>query len=148
MSVLVSPIVVAWLVLVAVRDARTGRIPNAVLWPGVCGVVAMGSDRPIVIGAAVAAAAPYLAAWWVGHCGGGDPKLAFAVGGLTADVGIAAVTVMTAAAITVVVHLLSDDSARRGRSTGQGDEAPESAAGARPHGPALVTAALAWMVGW
>ncbi|WAC55301.1 prepilin peptidase [Gordonia sp. SL306] len=120
-----SFLVLIWLVVVAVGDQRTGRIATALVWPGIAATIGMSLGHPGVLAAAVATATPYLVAVLARACGGGDLKLAFVVGGIVGDVGTGLVVVVLAAVVTVLVHL-------RGPAREPG----------RPHGPALVTAAL------
>lgn len=117
-------LVLCWLATIAERDRRTGRIPVPVMWPGLVIPVAMFPTDPTVAAAATLAATPYLIAALVGHGGGGDIKLAFAIGGLVADPALALLVVFLAATLGGLDHLW----ARSG--------------GPRPHGPALVAAAV------
>ncbi|MBJ7291196.1 MAG: prepilin peptidase, partial [Williamsia sp.] len=73
-------------------------------------------------------AAPYLVATTFGACGGGDLKLAVALGGVVGDPALALLVVAAAALVTLAVIAL------RGRS-------PRGAGVA--HGPALAVAAVA-----
>ena len=68
-----------WLSAIAVRDVRTRRITNTLLWPGVVAVAGMGVTSPAVIAAGLIAASPYLLAWLLRQCGGGDVKIALVV---------------------------------------------------------------------
>ncbi|GAA3715472.1 prepilin peptidase [Gordonia hankookensis] len=120
-----SFLVLIWLVVVAVGDLRTGRIATVLVWPGVAATVGMSIEHPGVLAAALATATPYLLAALARACGGGDLKLAFVVGGMIGDVGTGLMVVVSAAVVTAMAHLRGP-----ARETG------------RPHGPALVTAAL------
>lgn len=116
-----------WLSAIAVRDARTRRITNTLLWPGVVAVAGMGVASPAVIVAGLIAASPYLLAWLLRQCGGGDVKLALVVGGLTADWVIAMLVVLLAAILSAIAALVARSSSL-------------------PHGPALV-GATAFLLG-
>lgn len=111
-----------WLSAIAVRDARTRRITNTLLWPGVVAVAGMGVTSPAVIAAGLIAASPYLLAWLLRQCGGGDVKLALIVGGLVADWATALLVTLLAAVLSTIAALVA-------RSP------------SLPHGPALVGAA-------
>lgn len=110
-----------WLSAIAVRDARTRRITNTLLWPGVVAVAGMGVTSPAVITAGLIAASPYLLAWLLRQCGGGDVKLALVVGGLTADWATAMLVVLLAALLSAIAALVARSSSL-------------------PHGPALAGA--------
>ena len=110
-----------WLSAIAVRDARTRRITNTLLWPGVVAVAGMGVTSPAVITAGLIAASPYLLAWLLGQCGGGDVNLALVVGGLTADWATAMLVVLLAALLSAIAALVARSSSL-------------------PHGPALAGA--------
>jgi hypothetical protein len=69
-------LVLVWSGVIALGDARTGRIPNPIVWPGVVAPVAIGLDHPVVLISALVTVLPYLVAWMAGRCGGGDVKLA------------------------------------------------------------------------
>ncbi|UOG22108.1 A24 family peptidase [Gordonia amicalis] len=60
-----------WLLTIAVTDARTRRIPNVMVWPGLWAVALSAVAQPSVGLAAAAAAAPYLLTFAAGWCGGG-----------------------------------------------------------------------------
>ncbi|MCX2965087.1 prepilin peptidase [Gordonia sp. NPDC062954] len=117
-------LVLCWLATIAERDRRTGRIPVALMWPGLVIPVTLIPTDPTVAAAATLAAVPYLIAALVGHGGGGDIKLAFAIGGLVADPTLALLVVLLAATLGGLDHLW----VRSG--------------GPRPHAPALVAAAV------
>ncbi|HQV20772.1 MAG TPA: A24 family peptidase [Gordonia sp. (in: high G+C Gram-positive bacteria)] len=110
-----------WLTAIAVRDARTRRITNALLWPGLIAVAAIGTTSAGVVVAGVVAATPYLIAWLLRQCGGGDVKLALVVGGLTADWATGMLVVLLAALLSAIAALVARSSSL-------------------PHGPALVGA--------
>ncbi|MGC4963677.1 prepilin peptidase [Gordonia sp. DT218] len=120
-----SFLVLIWLAVVAVGDLRTGRIATALVWPGIAATIGMSVGHPGVLAAAVVTATPYLVAVLARACGGGDLKLAFVIGGMVGDVGAGLVVVVLAAMVTLGPHL-------RAHAGEPG----------RPHGPALVTAAL------
>ena len=111
-----------WLSAIAVRDARTRRITNTLLWPGLIAVAATGTVSAGVMAAGLLAAAPYLIAWLLRQCGGGVVNLAFVVGGRAADWPLALLIVLLAAAISAVATLATRSSTL-------------------PHGPALCASA-------
>ncbi|MEE4022944.1 prepilin peptidase [Gordonia sp. PKS22-38] len=119
-----SFIVLVWLSGIAVHDRRTGRIPNSAVWPGVLAPVAMAAHDPAILASAGVAAVPYVVAAVAGLGGGGDIKLAFALGGLLADPAVALLVILLAAILGAAGHALA-------RSRGP-----------RPHAPALVAAAI------
>ncbi|RPA19656.1 prepilin peptidase [Gordonia sp. OPL2] len=116
--------VLVWAGVIALGDARTGRIPTPLVWPGVAAPILVGVDHPVVVASALVTALPYLVAAVAGRCGGGDVKFAFAGGALVADPAIGPAVVLVAAVVGLAGHL------RAGRS------------GPRPHGPALVGATV------
>ena len=118
--------ILSWLVVVSVGDLRTRRIPNALVWPPIVAVTAMGAAEPPVLLAACAASAPYLHAFRAGTCGGGDVKLAYVCGGLATRWDAALVMVAAAAILALVAAL----AARRSRH-------------GQPHAPALALALIA-----
>ncbi|MFT4042503.1 MAG: prepilin peptidase [Gordonia sp. (in: high G+C Gram-positive bacteria)] len=113
-----------WLAALAETDRRCGRLPNVLLWPAALAVGGWGATHPQVLLAAGVAAAPYLAGYAARLVGGGDVKFAFVLGGLLADPLTALVMVLVAQVPVLAVR-------RRG---------------ARPHGPAMASAALALVV--
>ncbi len=115
------------IVLCAVVDARTGRIPNLLTFPAIGAVAWTSAGTPVVVVAAAVCALPYAAAFARGLCGGGDVKLAVVCGGLIADPGAAALAVVGAAIVSAGVLAV-----RRTRRAA--------------HGPALVAVTLAWLV--
>ncbi|MDL9947523.1 A24 family peptidase [Gordonia sp. ABSL11-1] len=117
-------LVLVWSGVIALGDARTGRIPNPIVWPGVVAPVAIGLDHPVVLISALVTVLPYLVASMAGRCGGGDVKLAFAVGALVADPAIGPAVVLVAAVVGLAGHLRA------------------GVPGPRPHGPALVGATV------
>ncbi|MDR2279346.1 MAG: A24 family peptidase [Gordonia sp. (in: high G+C Gram-positive bacteria)] len=124
---MITIVLTAAVIVCAVVDARTGRIPNAITGPAIIIVAAVSAVHPATALAAAVCAGPYLIAFTRGLCGGGDVKLAAVCGGLLADPGLAAATVVGAAFITGIVL-----AARRARAVA--------------HGPALVAVTLAWLV--
>ncbi|MGC4932436.1 A24 family peptidase [Gordonia sp. DT30] len=123
MSLTALILLAGWLAVIAETDRRTGRIPNALLWPGVLGVGVAGCAHPEVLFAAAAGSVGYLVAFVCGRCGGADVKLGFVLGGLLAHPMSALVMVVLAQVGLLVVHRRAGP--RR-----------------RPHGPTLVTAAV------
>ncbi|MFE0747273.1 A24 family peptidase [Gordonia sp. NPDC058843] len=121
--------ILLWLSVVAVTDADTRRIPNVLVWPGLCGAVGASVAHPGAALAAVVAATPYALAFGVGWCGGGDVKLAAACGALALRWD-AALVVVALASFVAVGTVLADRAAPRERSV----------TGSHPHGPALVAA--------
>ncbi|MEE3850460.1 prepilin peptidase [Gordonia sp. LSe1-13] len=119
-----SFIICVWLSIIAVHDRRTGRIANGAVWPGVLAPVAMATHDPAVLASAGVAALPYLFAAVAGLGGGGDIKLAFALGGLLADPTLALLVVLTAAILGAAGHAFT------------------CSRGPRPHAPALVAAGI------
>ncbi|AZG44266.1 prepilin peptidase [Gordonia insulae] len=119
-------VVLIWLAVIAAVDSRTGRIPTPLVWPGAVAPLVVGVAEPSVALAAVVTACPYAIATLVRLCGGGDVKLAFAIGGLLADPGLGLLVVVFAAVVDVV---------GRGRRE-------VSSSGGRPHARALVGAAV------
>lgn len=128
METFAGPLVVCWLIVVAAIDQRTMRLPNTWLLPAAVAVAAAATAQPAVLGAALVATLPYLGAYSVGHCGAGDVKLAFVVGGLAG--GPAAATMAVVAAQLIVVSMAW----RRGIG------------GPRAHGPPLCVATLMVLV--
>ncbi|ASR03535.1 A24 family peptidase [Gordonia rubripertincta] len=122
---MVEPAILFWLLAIAVTDARTRRIPNAMVWPGLGAVAVVAISQPAVGLAAGVAAAPYLLAFTARWCGGGDVKLAFVCGGLALRWDTAMVMVACASLVTLVIALTSVG--RRGHA----------------HAPALVGALIA-----
>ncbi|MCH5643540.1 MULTISPECIES: A24 family peptidase [unclassified Gordonia (in: high G+C Gram-positive bacteria)] len=116
--------VLIWLVSIGEHDRRTRRIPNVLVWPGICAVSATAVVHPQVGVAAAVALTPYLWCHRAGWCGGGDVKLALVCGGLAAHWDAALVLVAVAALTNAGAFAL-----RRG-----------GAAGA--HGPFLVAATI------
>ena len=113
-----------WLMLVAVVDHRTSRIPNALLAPlAVIAVVAI-VDRPVAVIGALAAGLPYLVGFVRGHCGGGDAKLAACCGAVLGSPVAALAVVLVAALVSAAECLLTGHDRR-------------------PHGPALAGASAA-----
>ncbi|MGW8813561.1 prepilin peptidase [Gordonia terrae] len=123
--------ILVWLSVVAVTDAETRRIPNTLVWPGICGAMGACMVHPGVAVAALTAAAPYALAFGRRWCGGGDVKLAAACGALALDWG-AALLVVTLASLIAVGVVLADRAARR----------EPAGTAAHPHGPALVAATI------
>ncbi|MFT3900006.1 MAG: A24 family peptidase [Gordonia sp. (in: high G+C Gram-positive bacteria)] len=119
-------IVASWLLAVGDRDRRTGRLPNALLLPGVVGVLASGT--PDALAAAFVATAPYLLAHALGAVGGGDVKLALIVGALVGTPAGALAAVLVAQAVALVGFRRAGP--RR-----------------RPHGPALTGVAAVLVLG-
>lgn len=112
--------ILLWLAAIAHSDLRSLRIPNVLVWPGVCAVVVLGGAHPPVLLAALVAAAPYALCRMARWCGGGDVKLALVCGGLLAGWDAALMLVLCAAVGNAALFALL-----RGRS-------------ALPHGPVLV----------
>lgn len=121
-------LVAGYLVVLAVIDARTGRIRNVLTGPllGVSAVLILA--EPSAGAAALAAVAPYLVGF-LGHgCGGGDVKLAIGCGVLLGNALTALLAVAGAGVLTAAACLATDRSAV-------------------PHGPALVLATvMLWLV--
>lgn len=117
-------LVAMWLGVIAVTDGRTGRIPTAVVWPGVVAPLATGICDPQVLLASTLTATPYLLGTLSGRCGGGDVKLAFAIGGVLADAGAGLIAIVLAAIFTLIAYARAPRERRR-----------------QPHAPALVAAA-------
>ena len=86
-----------WLAAIALTDLRTMRIPNMLIWPGMCAVTAYGAADHRVGVAALLAAAPYAVCHSLGWCGGGDVKLALVCGGLLTTWDAALMLVLCAA---------------------------------------------------
>lgn len=124
--------ILLWLLMIAVTDACTRRIPNAMVWPGLWAVGVTAITEPAVGLAALVAVSPYLLTFLAGWCGGGDVKLAFACGGLALRWDAALVTVGLAALLSLVavsvVAITVDD--RKAPQRGQA------------HAPALVGALI------
>ncbi len=123
-----EPAILLWLLAIAVTDARTRRIPNAMVWPGLCAVAVVAVTQPAVGLAAAAAATPYLLTFTAGWCGGGDVKLAFACGGLALRWDTAMIMVACASLVALMIALVSIG--RRGST------------GGHAHAPALVGALI------
>ncbi|WP_161927151.1 prepilin peptidase [Gordonia crocea] len=111
-------VVALWLLALGEGDRRTGRLPTAVLWPGIAGGAAVGGTHPVVLVSGLVAVLPYAIAHLMGQVGGGDVKLAFVIGALAADPVLAAVAVV----LVQVVALVGFAGSRRRR---------------QPHGPAM-----------
>ncbi|NMO03001.1 prepilin peptidase [Gordonia sp. TBRC 11910] len=123
-------VVAFWLLALAGSDARCGRLPNRWLVPAVVAVAASSIDDPAILLSAVIATTPYLAGFALNHVGAGDVKLAFVLGGMSAD-PIAALSAVLLAQITTVAWHVRSHTSR-----------------ASPHGPALSGAAvLVWAAG-
>lgn len=118
---------VGWLLVIADIDRRTGRIPNALVLPGVAVAAVVSVAAPTVGLAALVAAGPYMVAFSVGLCGAGDVKLAVPCGALLGDPALALGAVLGAA----LVSALACGVARRREL---------------PHAPALVAATTAVLV--
>ncbi|EGD56059.1 A24 family peptidase [Gordonia neofelifaecis] len=112
---------VSWLAIVAVVDARTGRIPNTLVIPAVVPAAGAALADTRVVLAVVTATAPYLIAFLARNCGGGDVKLAAPCGALVSDPASAAFLVAAAAVASLVACAVA-----RRRTL--------------PHGPALAAA--------
>ncbi|MFT4395739.1 prepilin peptidase [Gordonia lacunae] len=123
--------ILVWLSVVAVTDAETRRIPNALVWPGVCGAMGACVVHPGAAVAVLTAAIPYVLAFGNRWCGGGDVKLAAACGALALRWD-AALLVVALASLVAVGVVVADRVARR--------EQPGTAS--HPHGPALVGATI------
>lgn len=115
--------IAAYLLLLAVLDQRTGRLPNRWLAPLLVVAVAAVCADPVAGLAAAAAAIPYTAGFLAHRCGGGDVKLAAGCGAVLGAPASALLAVLVAALLTLVTCLLVRRSAV-------------------PHGPALVVATL------
>lgn len=124
-------VILIWLSVVAVTDADTRRIPNVLVWPGICGAVGACAVHPGAAVAALVAAAPYALAFGMRWCGGGDVKLAIACGALAVRWD-AALLVVTLASVIAVGTVVGDRFGRRGAAGN----------GSHPHGPALVAATI------
>ncbi|MFT4087072.1 MAG: A24 family peptidase [Gordonia sp. (in: high G+C Gram-positive bacteria)] len=134
-SWLAGAVLVLWFGAVSVVDLRCGRIPNRLVVPGLTVAVAITYDDPPAASAAVLAAAPYLAGFLAGACGGGDVKLAPVCGAVAGDPFAALCVVLLASLLTlgglVVVRVGSGDSGLRGVA----------------HGPALAAStAVMWLL--
>lgn len=121
-------ILIGWLVLLAVIDARTGRLPNRLVLPAVAAALVLGVLIPAAGISGLVAAAPYLVGFRLRQVGGGDVKLAFVIGTAVAD-PIAALLVVLAAQLLWLTGVLIAAVVTRNRL-------PSS-----PHGPALALAA-------
>ncbi|GAA4739957.1 prepilin peptidase [Gordonia alkaliphila] len=120
--------VAGYLVVLAVIDARTGRIRNVLSVPLLGASVLLILAEPSAGAAAVAAAVPYLIGFFGRGCGGGDVKMAVGCGALLGNPLTALLAVAGAGALTAAACLAT------GRS-------------AVPHGPALVLATvMLWLV--
>ena len=111
-----TALAVAVLVLLAWTDLRTGRIPNAVVYPAVAGALILSAPWPghapasALLGAAGAgAAAAALRALSRGGLGGGDVKMAALVGASagSADVVAAGLVAALAGGVAATVLLAS-----------------------------------------
>lgn len=116
-------VLAAGLVLLAVVDARTGRVPNRLVVPLLLVSVPLVVVEPSAGLAALAAATPYLAGFAAHACGGGDVKLALVCGVLIGAVDRVLLALLAASLLTAVHCFLV-----RRRAV--------------PHGPALVAASL------
>jgi len=82
-------VLVVALVAAAIRDVRTGTIPNAITYPaillGLIGQTAFGGPEGLAVAAGGLAAGfvPMGILWLLGGIGGGDAKLMAAVGALS-----------------------------------------------------------------
>ncbi|MCM3893930.1 MULTISPECIES: prepilin peptidase [Gordonia] len=121
----VGCLVALWLAALADIDRRTSRLPTVLLWPGCVAVGVSSCVRPCIALAAVAAAGPYLVGWLTGLCGGGDVKLAFALGGTLADPASALLMVLFAQVLGLLM--------RRGRQRW-------------PHGPPMIASGAMLLV--
>lgn len=123
-------VVAVWLARIVSADRTSRRIPNTLVVPAVSAVLVCACVHPQIGVAALAATAPYLCAWSVRGCGGGDVKLAFVLGGITGHwpgaLGMVALAAIADLATRIVVR------------------GPARA----PHGPAMVAASLVvWACG-
>ncbi|MFC9980015.1 prepilin peptidase [Gordonia sp. NPDC127522] len=124
-------VILIWLSVIAVTDADTCRIPNVLVWPGICGAMGACAAHPGAAVAALVAAAPYALAFGMRWCGGGDVKLAIACGALAVRWD-AAVLVVALASVIAVGTVIGHRVGRRG----------PAGRGSHPHGPALVAATI------
>ncbi|WP_238422297.1 A24 family peptidase [Gordonia sp. 'Campus'] len=120
--------ILVWLIAVADTDARTLRIPNRLVWPGIWAVAVVGVVHPEPAVAAVVAAAPYALCFGRRWCGGGDVKLAAVCGGLTLRWDAALLMVAVAASLSLGISAY--------RAVTRRDTA------AHAHGPVLVAATV------
>ncbi|WP_328857859.1 A24 family peptidase [Williamsia herbipolensis] len=124
-------VVPAWLMVLTGHDLRSRTLPNRLTVPAVIAATAAATCHGGVALSVLALSVPYLLTCLAGGCGGGDVKLAAALGGLVADPGRSLVVVVAASLLSLAAAGVI---AVRGR--GSDGRAP------RPHGPALVAAAL------
>ncbi|GAB18244.1 hypothetical protein GOEFS_050_00220 [Gordonia effusa NBRC 100432] len=118
-----------WLLALAGVDARTMRLPNRWTLPALVAVSAAGigdvtGGDPTTLIAACVAMSPYLTTFGLGHCGAGDVKLAYVLGGIVGDPLTALVLVLLAQ----VAMIIGPSRCRDSRWV--------------PHGPALVGATI------
>lgn len=138
----------------AVWDLRTERIPNllslAGLLAGLLVHLALGGARGAMLAALGAAvfALPFVLPWWLGGLGGGDVKLALALGSIVAwPVALAA---LIFGGVAMAVWSLAVGSLRwlrAGRPASTADRRQRTAASSLwqmrvPQAPALVLGAL------
>ncbi len=123
--------ILLWLSVIAVSDADTHRIPNVLVWPGICGAMGACLVHPGAAVAALTAATPYAFAFGMRWCGGGDVKLAAACGALALRWD-AALLVVALASLVAAGTVVTDRMGRR----------DPAGTGAHPHGPALVAATI------
>ncbi|KQR98689.1 hypothetical protein ASG12_09820 [Williamsia sp. Leaf354] len=126
-------VVPAWLMVLTGHDLRSRTLPNRLTVPAVIAAVAAAACHGGVALSMLALAVPYIVACLAGGCGGGDVKLAAALGGLVADPGRSLLVVVAASVLSLgVAGIIALRRRGSGRSTPQA------------HGPALVAAALIW----
>ncbi|MCS5715289.1 prepilin peptidase [Herbiconiux sp. CPCC 205716] len=134
----------------AVTDARTGRLPNGYLLPGLAllawALVAVGlHDPPLAFeaaAAALAAGAVAAALWALGVLGMGDVKLLVLLGGVLAlleplDGGAVVQVAFCAGALVLAGLVVALGGGRDGRD---GKEGLDGREGRTPLGPALLGA--------
>lgn len=121
-------ILIGWLIVLAIIDARTGRLPNRLVLPALTAALVVGVVIPAAGISGLIAAAPYLVGFRLRQVGGGDVKLAFVIGAALADPIVVLLVVLAAQLLWLIGVLIAAVVARdRSRS--------------RPHGPALALAA-------
>ncbi|MGU3294487.1 prepilin peptidase [Williamsia sp. M5A3_1d] len=123
----------AWSMMLIGHDLRSRTLPNRLTVPAVIAVLAAATVHGGVALSVLALSVPYVVTCLAGGCGGGDVKLAVALGGLVADPGRALLVVVAASVLSLCAAVVT---AVRGR--GSGRSVPQA------HGPALVVAAMIW----
>ncbi|MGJ0121323.1 prepilin peptidase [Williamsia sp. MIQD14] len=124
-------VIPAWLLVLTGHDLRSRTLPNRLTVPAVIAALAAAACDGGVALSVVALSVPYVVTCLAGGCGGGDVKLAAALGGLVTDPARSLVVVVVASTLSLgaagVIAL---------RCRGSGNGVPQA------HGPALVVAAV------